>query len=98
MRYLLWVIKFVLFVLVLSFAVKNTDTVTVRYYLGNEWQAPLIFVLLVSFCGGVAVGIFAGLTRVFRQQREITALKRELREFDHRGTEGTERTAELIQG
>ena len=36
MRYLLWIIKFLLFVLVLSFAVKNTDPVTVRYYLGTE--------------------------------------------------------------
>lgn len=36
MRYVIWILKFVLFVLVLSFAVKNTDTVTVRYYLGNE--------------------------------------------------------------
>ncbi len=98
MRYLLWVIKFVLFVLVLSFAVKNTDTVTVRYYLGNEWQAPLIFVLLVSFCAGIAVGIFAGLTQVFRQQREIAALKRKLREINHRGTEITEKTARVIEG
>ena len=38
MRYFLWLLKFALFVLVLSFAVKNTDTVAVRYYLGYEWQ------------------------------------------------------------
>ena len=35
MRYLLWLFKFALFVLVLSFAIKNTETVTVRYYLGH---------------------------------------------------------------
>ena len=43
-----------------SFAVRNTDPVTVRYYLGGEWQAPLIFVLLVAFCAGVALGLAAG--------------------------------------
>ena len=79
MRYLLWLLKFALFVLVLSFAVKNVETVTVRYYLGQEWQAPLVFVLLVCFCIGVVVGIVASLGHLFRQRREIVALKRELR-------------------
>ena len=79
MRYLLWLLKFALFVLILSFAVKNTDTVWVRYYLGYEWQAPLVLVLLVFFCLGAAVGIVASLAHLFRQRREIVALKRELR-------------------
>ena len=78
MRYLLWLLKFALFVLILSFAVKNTDTVWVRYYLGYEWQAPLVLVLLVFFCLGAAVGIVASLAHLFRQRREIVALKREL--------------------
>lgn len=98
MRYLLWIIKFLLFMLVLSFAVKNTDPVTVRYYLGEEWQAPLIFVLLVAFFAGMAIGLAAAFPQVFRQRREIAALTRELRRINHRGTEGTERTAELIGG
>lgn len=79
MRYLLWLLKFVLFVLILSFAVKNTDMVWVRYYLGYEWQAPLVLVLLVFFCLGAAVGIVASLAHLFGQRREIVALKRELR-------------------
>jgi len=79
MRYFLWILKFALFVVVLSFAVKNTDTVAVRYYLGLEWQAPLVLVLLTFFCLGVVVGIVASLGHVFRQRRQISALKGELR-------------------
>jgi len=82
MRYLFWILKFALFALVLAFAVKNTEPVTVRYYLGGEWQSPLIFVLLVAFCVGVAVGLAAGLAHMFRQRREIATLKRELRGHD----------------
>ena len=78
MKYLAWVLKFALFVLVLTFAVRNADPVTVRYYFGGEWQAPLIFVLLVAFCAGVAVGLAAGMPQLFRQRREIAALKRSL--------------------
>lgn len=91
MRYLLWFLKFALFVLVLAFAVKNTDPVTVRYYVGGEWQAPLVFVLLVAFCIGVAAGLAAGLAPVFRQRREIAALRRELDRINPLGTENTEK-------
>ena len=78
MRYVLWLLKIVLFALVLTFAVKNTDAVSVRYFLGNEWRAPLIFVMLVAFCAGAAFGVLSTLGQIFRQRREIGALKREL--------------------
>ena len=78
MKYLAWVLKFALFVLVLTFAVRNTDLVTVRYYFGGEWQMPLVFALLVAFCTGVALGLAAGMTQLIRQRREIAALKREI--------------------
>jgi len=76
MTYLGWIFKFALFVLVLVFALRNTDVVTVRYYFGGEWQTPLVFALLVAFCAGVAVGLMATLTQLVRQRREIAALKR----------------------
>jgi putative membrane protein len=82
MNYLAWILKFALFVLVLTFAVRNTDPVTVRYYFGGEWQAPLIFVLLIAFCAGVATGLAAGMAQHFRQRREIAALKRGSRADD----------------
>lgn len=79
MRYLFWLLKFVLFVLILSFAIKNTDTVAVRYFLGYEWQAPLVLVLLVFFGLGTLAGIAASLSQMFRQRREIVSLRRERR-------------------
>jgi len=89
MRYLLWVVKFALFLLVFSFAVKNTDPVAVRYYLGAEWQAPLIFVILVAFCAGAAFGVVACLPQLFRLRRELTALRSGLprKEVDRAGVE-----------
>jgi len=86
MRYVIWILKFLLFVLVLTFAVGNTEMVTVRYFLGWEWQSPLIFVLLIAFCAGIALGLTAGLTRVFKQRREIAALNLKLRDAAPRET------------
>jgi uncharacterized integral membrane protein len=78
MRYVLWIVKLALFALALTFAVKNTDPVTVRYFLGNEWRTPLIFVLLVFFCVGAVLGLLGALGQILRQRRELSALKREL--------------------
>jgi uncharacterized integral membrane protein len=76
MRYLLWIVKIALFALMLTFAVKNTDPVTVSYFLGYEWRAPLIFVMLVVFCVGAAFGLLAALGQILRQRREIASLRR----------------------
>jgi len=87
MRYVRWIIRLLLFVVVVSFAVKNTDPVTVRYYLGSEWQAPLVVVLLIAFCVGAAVGMMTGLGQLFRQRRQIGGLRRELRSRQPQRTE-----------
>jgi lipopolysaccharide assembly protein A len=79
MRYISWTIRILLFLLLLGFALKNTDPVLLRFYLGTEWQAPLVVVLLVVFAVGATAGILATLGQVFRQRREILALRKQLR-------------------
>jgi uncharacterized integral membrane protein len=76
MRYLLWIVKIALFALMLTLAVKNTDPVAVRYFLGHEWRAPLILVMLIVFCVGAAFGLLGALGQILRQRREISSLKR----------------------
>jgi uncharacterized integral membrane protein len=68
-----------IFLLLLGFAVKNTDTVALRYFLGLEWHAPLVLMLLLFFTAGAALGISASLAMMVRQRREILLLKREIR-------------------
>ena len=79
MRILFLLLKTVVFLLLLGFAFKNSDSVVVRYFLGLEWQAPLVLVLLVFFGIGVASGVMASLGIIVRQRREILSLKREVR-------------------
>ena len=78
MRMLGWLVKIVVFLLLLGFAFKNTDAVTVRYFLGFEWQAPLVFILLLVFGLGIFAGILTNVMVGARQRRELSALKREL--------------------
>ena len=79
MRLLSLLTKLVVFLLLLGFAAKNLDGVTVRYFLGAEWQAPLAFVVLVFFALGVVAGILTALGIVMRQRRELQSLRRALR-------------------
>ena len=79
MRILLLLLKTVVFLLLLGFAFKNTDSVVVHYFPGAEWQAPLVLVLLVFFGIGVAAGVMASLGIIVRQRREILGLKRAAR-------------------
>lgn len=82
MRYLTWFLRILLFALLLGFAVKNTETVALRYYFGFEWTAPLVLILLVFFAAGAGVGILACLGIMFRQRRQLSGLKRELKESE----------------
>jgi uncharacterized integral membrane protein len=81
MRILFLLLKTVVFLLLLGFAFKNSDSVVVRYFLGLEWQAPLVLVLLVFFGIGIASGVMASLGIIVRQRREIQGLKREVRSY-----------------
>jgi putative membrane protein len=79
MRYLNWILRIVLFLALLGFAVKNDQLITLRYFFGYEWQATLVVVLLIFFAAGTAVGILAMLANVLQKRHEIAVLKRDIR-------------------
>jgi uncharacterized integral membrane protein len=79
MRYLIWSLRAVLFLLLLGFAMKNDQPVVLRYFFGYEWQTSLVVVLLCFFALGVAIGLLAMLGSMFRQRRELAAVRRELK-------------------
>ncbi len=79
MRYLNWTIRIALFIVLLGFAVKNDQPITLRYFFGYEWQSSLVLVLLIFFSVGAAVGVLAMFANVLQQRREIALLKRDIR-------------------
>lgn len=79
LRFIAPIIGLALFLAALGFAVKNSEPVMLHYYLGMVWQAPLVVVLFVVFAIGAVAGVAASFSYLYRQRREILALKRELR-------------------
>ncbi len=53
MKILNWIVRIALFLVVLTFSVRNTDSVVVRWLPGLEVQTPLILALLSAFVLGV---------------------------------------------
>jgi putative membrane protein len=70
--------KVLLFLLLLGFAALNSDSVTLRYFLGLSWQAPLSLVILAAFAIGLLAGFLGCSLRLLRNQRDIRALQRQL--------------------
>ena len=81
MRYFYTTLTLILFFASLGFAVKNSESVTLHYYLGMEWTAPLVIMLLVALGMGIAFGLLACLGLIVRQRRQVNELKRELQQL-----------------
>jgi len=78
MRVITWAIRVALFVLLLAFAAKNTEPVTLRFYFDLAWQAPLVALLLAFFAAGAALGLAAMLGSWLAQRRRLARLEKKL--------------------
>ena len=76
MQTVVWVLRFVIVVILVWFAVKNAQVVTIYGLPEQQWQAPLVFILLIVFVAGMVIGLLAWVPTVVRQRREIARMKK----------------------
>ena len=76
MQALVWIVRLAIVVVLVWFAVKNAQMVTLHGLPDQTLQAPLVFVLLVVFVAGVVIGLLAWVPTVIRQRRELGRLRR----------------------
>ena len=69
MAYLTWVVRILLFLVLLGFAARNLDQVRVHGFLGYEWHAPLVLVMLAVLVLGVGIGIAGALRTALALRR-----------------------------
>jgi uncharacterized integral membrane protein len=77
MKYFVWLLRVVLFVFLLGFAVKNSGMVTLNFFFDAAWPLPLVAVMLIFFAAGAAAGLSVALGTFLRQRREIVRLRQE---------------------
>jgi lipopolysaccharide assembly protein A len=77
--YVSWIFKFLIFLLLLGFALNNLQPVDVSYYFAFQWRLPLVVVILLALVVGAVLGLLAATGPLYRQRRQIQQLKREMR-------------------
>ena len=83
MRYLIWALRLLVFVLVLLFALKNTEPVTVRFFGDYQAEMGLIVVMLLTFVVGAFMGLLLTVPAGVRRRREVQRQRRELERLRH---------------
>lgn len=79
MRYLVRIIELLLLIVLITITVQNSHAVELKLFFGQVITAPLIVFLLVFFIAGALVGLLATLGYYLRMRRELSQLKKELR-------------------
>jgi putative membrane protein len=52
----MWLLKAAIFFTLFAFALNNQQDVTVHFFFGTLWRAPLVLVVLAAFALGLAIG------------------------------------------
>ena len=50
---------------------NNQNDVTVHFFFGTRWNAPMVLVVLAAFAAGVAAGVLGMLPRWLRNHRSV---------------------------
>ncbi len=61
--------KAAIFFTLFAFALNNQADVTVHFFFGYHWTSPLVMVVLISFAGGLLLGILGMVPRWWQQRR-----------------------------
>lgn len=79
MGLLTWLLRLGLFLVMIGFALSNTETATLRFFgiPQFEWRAPLVLFLLAFFALGALLGVLAAMPMVLRRNRELARLRLE---------------------
>jgi uncharacterized integral membrane protein len=59
MRFFIWLFRAFIFFALFAFALNNQHDASVKWFFGQEWRAPMVFIVLGAFGLGCALGVFA---------------------------------------
>ncbi len=63
-------LKAAIFFTLFAFALNNQHDVTVHFFFGQRWTAPLVLVVLSAFTLGLVIGVLGMVPRWWRHRRD----------------------------
>jgi lipopolysaccharide assembly protein A len=77
MTFLRFIVLAAVFIVLLFISLQNAQPVTLQFFNVATWQAPLVFVILVAFAAGVALGLLASAIQLVKLKRQLAKVRRE---------------------
>ena len=65
-----WLLKAAIFFTLFAFALNNQHDVTVHFFFGQQWTAPLVLVVLIAFAIGLVIGVLGMVPRWWKHRRD----------------------------
>ena len=59
MRTFIWLLRAALFFVLLAFALNNQHETSLKWFFGQEWRSPMVFIVLAAFTLGCVFGVLA---------------------------------------
>lgn len=78
MKFIVWLIRILVFLVLLVLTMNNTHDVTLHLFGAHAWTAPLILIGFVFFAAGLLVGWVVTLPALLRHKITAYRLKRKL--------------------
>src|SRR5437868_1907315 len=69
MRVLVWIVRLAVFFTLFAFALNNQQEAALHWFFGQEWRAPMVFIVLAAFGLGCAFVVFAMVPAWWRHRR-----------------------------
>ena len=64
-----WLLKAAIFFTLFAFALNNQGDVTVHFFFGTRWTAPMVLVVLSAFAAGLLIGVLGMVPRWWRHRK-----------------------------
>ena len=75
MRFFTWLVRAFVFFALFAFALNNQHDASVKWFFGQEWRAPMVFIVLAAFGLGCAFGVFAMVPSWWKHRRVARRLQ-----------------------
>ena len=69
MRIFVWLFRAAIFFSLFAFALNNQHDAVVKWFFGQEWHAPMVFIVLSAFTLGAVFGVLAMVPSWWRHRR-----------------------------
>ncbi|WP_342755622.1 LapA family protein [Aquabacterium olei] len=70
LRTLNWLFRALLFFILFAFALNNQHVVQLKWFMGYQWEAPMVFIVLGMFALGCVAGVLAMVPSWWRHRRD----------------------------